>query len=299
MTGLQKFFFKIFPIITLICFVSIGIMNIFNNENLTYLSSEYIDKDTGQIYTNPTNEQRENSYHLYTFDVRSYANNIDQDVLARSIENTLDIQTYNRVLGKFNEIWDDGYQLFDGVSTIINVGILIVDTLILPINIVITPLRLCSGILLTCMSLIGININANTTINTMLNGILDYAIIPLIRPTYNNEEPEMYVGRTYKFNDYLNSGVMGNVTTNINVNFTANNTQYTGFYYNQQSINDVNLYFIDTSNNQILVYHSNGYNEGQWYYDIQEFTITNSDHLSGTNFTNFKAFLSQYTTDIT
>lgn len=301
MNGLKHILGRVIPIITLICFVSLGVLYIFNTDNLTYLNVEYMDKTTATIYTNPTEEQKEQSYKIYTYDFKTYVDNIDQNILERSIENTLDFQRYNSVLTNFNNIWENGYSFGKITETILNAVILTINTAILPINIIVTPIRIIAGLLLTGISLMGINTNANTPINNMLNGILDYAVIPLINPTKSYEQsPDQILGKSYVMNQNITdkyykvqkhwisgagttSGWIYNYTNyNININFTSqaggNYKQLFTQYTTTNGQENLKIWYVDTSNNQILVY-----NNGWLYEDSKHITISSNNDISNSD----------------
>ena len=162
----MKIIGKLIPIITLICFVCLGIQILFGTEGLTYLTYKY----TG------------NGIKIYRFDLNSYVDNLDIDILKRSTTNVINTYTFKNILEAWNTIWADGYQFADVLATIANGFIMLLNAVILIINIPLVILRICSGIILTGMSIVGININANGIIINALNGILDSATIPYIAP---------------------------------------------------------------------------------------------------------------------
>lgn len=198
MGGLYKVFTKILPIMMLICFISFGILHTFSQVgqgNPTFLSTETINIGTEEEPDNKT---------LYTFDMKGYTENISVEPLKDSISNTIDVTTYERVLNKFNYIWKDGYQFLDGIRTIINGVLLVIDTIITSINIVILPLRITAAIILTGMAIIGINISRDTTIIKGLKAISQLARIPLIQPSYPSGATYYYQGDVFLFKNSLN-----------------------------------------------------------------------------------------------
>lgn len=162
----MKILGKLIPIITLICFVCLGIQILFGTEGLTYLTYKY----TG------------NGIKIYRFDLNSYVDNLDIDILKRATTNVIDTNAFKNVLDAWNTIWADGYQFKDILATVANGFVMLINAVILLINIPLVILRICSGIILTGMSIVGININANGIIINALNGILDSATIPYIAP---------------------------------------------------------------------------------------------------------------------
>jgi len=163
----MKIFFRLIPITLLICFLCFGISYIFNIENLTYLQT---------LQTN-------NGTKVYSFDFASYVNNIDINILKRATQNIFDTQTFKNIIEAWTTIWEDGYNFGDLMNTIVNGFIMTIDIIMVIINIPLILLRICSGILLTGLSIIGININNETgIIIPSLNAILDFAAIPYIQP---------------------------------------------------------------------------------------------------------------------
>lgn len=190
--GLGRLFSRIIPLIMLICFICFGIIHIFPTENntasLTYLETQYVDKTTGETYTNPTEEQKNNSYKMYTFDMVSYTQNIDQDILKRSISGTFNLSAYDNTINRIKNIWADGYDFGDGIQTLVNGIVLVINTILLPINIILTAIRVVAGLILTGISLLGVNINRTTPILNFLTFLLDHLSIPLLNGTYNKTD---------------------------------------------------------------------------------------------------------------
>ena len=274
MGGLKSLFFKLIPLVTLICCVCLGISHAFQTQqtgNITYLTAETITINNNNTPQDTTDDI---TIENYTFDFATYRQNIDINILKRSTTNTLDINTYTSLLNVFNEIWEDGYNFGDGVQTIINAVILAIDTVIQILNILITPIRIIAGILLTGLSLVGININARTPINTALKGILDYAAIPLIRPTYNANTSDLITGTSWQLPNNMNMTQYYDPTI-FWINFsTPGGGIYTKFEC-QGIITNNNDYswirYTDRDNNVIYVYQN-----GQWLYEVSK-TITISD----------------------
>lgn len=174
--GLGSFFKKVIPIIMLLCFVAFGISIIFNNTDITYL--KHITEDSnGNALTHP----------YYEYDFASYIDNIDINILQRAVTNIIDTTTFTDVLNSWETIWTNGYQLGDIFASIVNGFIMLVDVLLTIINFLIVPIRIIAGILLTGLSILGIDINSNGIIITTLNDLLDIGAIPLINAFFINE----------------------------------------------------------------------------------------------------------------
>lgn len=162
----MKILAKLIPIITLMCFVCLGIQVLFGTEGLTYLTYKY----TG------------NGIKIYNFDLNSYVDNLNINILKRATTNVIDTNAFKNVIDAWETIWADGYQFNDLLATIANGFVMLINAVIILINIPLIILRICSGIILTGMSIIGININAEGIIINALNSILDSATIPYISP---------------------------------------------------------------------------------------------------------------------
>ena len=255
MGGLQRLFLRITPIIMLICFVCLGITHTFQQEgqpNITYLTSEVITIDDNNTPNNTTDDL---TVRNYTYDFESYRNNLNQNILQRSITNTIDVETYQKTTEQFNVIWADGYQFGDGVQTIVNAVILVINSLIIPINIIITPLRLTAGVLLTAMSLVGININRQTFILKALNAILDYTAIPMINPTFNKENAYDMEGEVWQFG----SNMYGNYAVYEFTFITTDGTTYTAIKQNTEYANNTTNNYVEyrtTNNEWVRVYYN-------------------------------------------
>lgn len=218
MSGLQRLFLRITPIITLICFICFGIYHTFETNqtgSITYLSKEVITLNDNATPEDTTDDL---TIEQYKFDTKSYVENINQDILKRSTNNVADLTIYERNLATFNLIWEDGYNFGDGIQTIINVGLLLINTLILPINILLVPLRIIAGVLLTAFSIVGINVNSETPIINFLNTILDNLVIPLIDPTQNKEGNHEYDNTVWYF---VESASNHKETRAMNIQFTT------------------------------------------------------------------------------
>lgn len=167
MEGLKRVIFRITPIIMLFCFVCLGISYAFNIPDLTYLTYKYTQTGT----------------KIYYFDLSSYINNIDIDILKKATSTLFDVKIFENIKNAFTTIWADGYQAKDILKTVGNGFIMLADTIIYAINFLLIAIRIICGILLTGMSLIGININAEgSIIINGLNTILENAIISYIQP---------------------------------------------------------------------------------------------------------------------
>lgn len=283
MGGLQRLFLRITPIIMLICFVCLGITHTFQQEgqpNITYLTTETIAIDDNNTETTEDDITITN----YSFDFKSYRENIDNDIIKRSLDNLIDtdnpqnptdIQKYQANLNIFKTIWEDGYDFGDITGSILNAVILTINTLILPINVVLIPIRITAGILLTAFSILGININRDTGIIKFFNIILDELSIPLINPTWDNELA--MIGQTYYFKMSIESEI-GPREDVIAGNYYFEFTSPSGGKYKQlqwitnaHDQNDTKIWYYDTDGYQILVYDSK--NNGWQYQDSRTITI--------------------------
>lgn len=163
----MRIFTRLTPIILLICFVCFGITYIFGINNLTYLNT---------IHTT-------NGTTIYTFDFSNYVNNLDINILKRATQNAINLNTFKNIIEAWETIWQDGYDFGDLMNTIVNGFIMVIDMTILIVNIPLIIIRICAGIILTGLSLIGINISNETgVIIPALNSILDFAAIPYVEP---------------------------------------------------------------------------------------------------------------------
>lgn len=162
----MKIFAKLIPLIFLLCLVCLGISYIFNINGLTYLTS--YKNDAGLI--------------VYTFDFTSYFDNINIDIIKKATKDTIDISKFTGMIENFKTIWEDGYNIGDITKTVTNGFALVINLIILIINIPLTILRILAGLLLTALSLLGININSDSIILKSLNTFLNYAVIPYLDP---------------------------------------------------------------------------------------------------------------------
>lgn len=163
----MKILAKLIPFTFLLCLICFGISYIFGIENLTYLT-----------YNTTTNEMK-----VYYFDFNAYTQNIDINILKRATNNIIDTTTFNNIVEAWKTIWQDGYNFGDLTETIVNGFIMLFNIIILLVNIPLVLLRIASGILLTGLSILGININNETgIIIPTLNAILDFGAIDYIQP---------------------------------------------------------------------------------------------------------------------
>lgn len=163
----MKILAKLIPFTFLLCLVCFGISYIFGIDNLTYLTF------------NTTN----NGMKVYYFDFNAYTQNIDINILKRATSNVIDTTTFNNIVEAWKTIWEDGYNFGDITESVVNGFIMVFNIIILLVNIPLVLLRIASGILLTGLSLLGININNQTgIIIPSLNAILDFGAIDYIQP---------------------------------------------------------------------------------------------------------------------
>lgn len=300
MGGLQRFFIRITPIIMLICFICFGISYSFetagSNQQITYLTHETITIDDNETPNDTTDDIVIDDY---SFDFRSYRQNINIDILKRATNNIIDIEAYKTTKDEFNNIWKNGYNPGDIVRTVGNALLLVINTLILPINIIIAPLRITSGILLTAFSIIGININNNTGIIKALNSILDNAAIPMLRPTFSNN-PDSIINSTWKFNNEIRFSYQSySATRTYVVNFsipesTATYTKIRTTVNFLETVNTIEYFYIDENNTEQSLYV---YNNGWIYQNAREITII-SHEMTQEQYELFMTFLNAYASQI-
>lgn len=252
MGGLQRLFLRITPIIMLICFICFGITHAFQQAgqpNITYLTHEVIAVDDNNTPNDTTDDI---TIDNYTFDVQSYANNININILKRATTNIINLEAYTETINGFKNIWRDGYQFGDGVHTIVNAIILAINTLLVPLNVILAPIRIIAGILLTAFSLVGININRETIIITSLNAILDHAAIPMINPTFNKDDLSNMAGEQWHFSDEMYGSYMVYVFDFKDMN----NNQYTALYVKDDNGNTGRqlVWYVDQNDNIVYVY---------------------------------------------
>jgi len=223
MGGLSRLFSRLIPIITLVCFICLGITTAFNpinkNNNLTYLTKETIQLNNNEELT------------YYNFDTLSYLNNLKGEELIESLGNTIDTDSYNNNLVKFNQIWEDGYQVGDVSASIVNAGILVVNTILVGLNLIFLPVRLICGLLLVGMSAVGINISQGYVIIPMLKGLAMNLNIPLITPKQNIDQSydNATTSTRWILDDTLINSV--NTTLSIEVNFDITGSTLQGWGY--------------------------------------------------------------------
>lgn len=167
MGGLASVFKKLIPFLIIICLVTFGINIIFGN-NLTYLSKQTI-----------------NGTEIWKFNFTKYLKNINFNNLKSAVTNVIDIKGFQQQINSFKAIWNNGYQLGDGIKTIIGVIILVIDGLITALNMVLVPIRLIAGLLLTALNILGIDISNNDNPVIYLLKVL----LKLYRNTNNGIEP--------------------------------------------------------------------------------------------------------------
>lgn len=285
MGGLQRLFLRITPIIMLICFVCLGISHTFQQEgqpNITYLTAENITIDVNNTETTEDDITITN----YSFDFQAYRQNINQNILKRSTQNLFNIDAYNQTFISFKNLWEDGYDIGDVFKTIINVGILIVNSIIFPINIFLLPLRITCGILLTAFSIIGINITYTTAeqkpLISFIHNVIDNAAIPLLTPTWDKTIDQTQTQNVqFIFNEILaypptmNNNEYRIISTTIDFQETDETGRYQrmDWYYQGPSNFITKLVYVDTQGYEIEVYN---YQDG-WIYNSSKNITTLSD----------------------
>lgn len=301
MGGLANLFKKIIPIITLICFVCFGITTAIktqNNVQLTYLTEEYYNKTTFEKINNPTQQEKQNAEKFYHFDMVEYANNLDINIITTATQNVIDIEAYKNTSAKITGLWTNGYQIGDITKTILNAIILVIDTLIVAINIAFLPLRLIAGILLTAMSLIGINISKGIVLIPFLKIVLNNFAIPLISSTteqanYNNAlSNTTWTWKTVQDSWFPEWKFFGVNTKGININFTSNDMNFwqivlktNGFGQHSIIYYEANKNFGHT-NNAYTVYKNGWYNNAYKTITIKGNNYNNSELTTATNWLN-------------
>lgn len=281
MTGLQKFFIRITPIIMLICFICFGISHIFttnNQQNITYLTHETI-----QINENTTIED-------YTYDFQGYIQNANASRLKDSVTTSMEIESWQSLINSFDTIWGNGYDPADITLTLLNGILLIVDGFITAINLLILPIKLSAGIILTALTIMGIKTNNVGIITTTLNGIIDYVTIPLIPPALPSGTP-LYYNTVWYLGDNVR---ITNPYTDVfvaDLNITTNGG---GIYkrialYNRGN-NICEVIYTDTSNAEITVFRTGA---GWYYNDSRTITISQNN-----DFTDIEQYIGNLLTNL-
>lgn len=298
MSGLERLLFRITPIFMLICFICLGITHTFQTagaENITYLSETYYDKTNFQPIDNPTEQQKEQALKVYEFDTQNYVTNINQNILKRATTNTIQFDTYQETINAFNLIWEDGYQPLDILKTILNACILVVNTVLIIINVIITPLRITSGILLTGFSVLGININRQTPITTALQTILDSFAIALIQPVSDNTEESALTDTAWHLNNEIEQKQSGYVfeftfdivDTQLEHSITCNKLRV-GFDWIK----------VTTTNNEEIYIYRNGQWIDDWRYGYLQIIWIYQD-MNATTAGNLTNWLNRNATEYT
>lgn len=312
--GLGRLFSRIIPLITLVCCLCYGIIHIFdkdNNHNLTYLTASYYNTETYEKIENPNEEEKQNAELVYEFDMVAYTQNIDIDIIKRSIQRVIDLQAYQKTVEKFETIWNDGYQVGDISKTLLNSISMILNTTILIINAVLYPIRVIAGILLTSMSLIGININNGIVIIPFLKFVLDKLAIPYVNSIAPQAEyyPDLYQTRWQwdinalenYFNSFTNQKKEYNLTFTINFASLDTGTRMTKFTYINVNYNwnnkhqiQITYWNIQGTTKEDIVVYKNG-----WIYDnAQIIEILKNDLDTNENY-EMTLKLDQYFNQIT
>lgn len=156
---------KVLPFTLLLCMICFGIDIIFPNMNVTYLTHTTIN---GSI--------------MYQFDFTSYFQNLSIEPFRKATNDLIDTETFKNIVNTWKAIWEHGYDLGDISKTLVNGFIMVIDAFLTIINLIIVILRIIIALLLTGMSIIGININnPNSVILTSLNDIVESLTIPLVQ----------------------------------------------------------------------------------------------------------------------
>lgn len=301
MSGLQRLFLRITPIIMLICFVCLGISHAFQQEgqpNITYLTTEIITLDDNNTETTEDDITITN----YKFDFRSYTQNIDNDILKRATENVFNIDDYNKNVAVFNLIWNDGYDFGDGIQTIVNAVILVINSLLTLFNILLTPIRITAGIIITALSILGIDVtkNQNKPLIYTLHGILDNLNIKLMKPTYNEIYHTELKYTTWIWNntiDCRNDIDSDENSIVINIEFEAiDHANFYGIIWNYNQTGDIYyIYKENNENHEIKVYE---YGTGWLYQNVKQITITSTAITNEYDIATMVTILRAYATEI-
>lgn len=163
MNGLKRILFRIIPFVILFSFIGYGITIIFVTENITYLSTITINGQTMQY-----------------FDIASYLRGITARPLIDGFTKVFTIQPWVTQIENFSRIWENGYDLFDVVKSVVAGFLMIANFFILIYNCCTLPARMLAGLILTIFSIAGINITANTPIVTIMKSIIAYYQVPFI-----------------------------------------------------------------------------------------------------------------------
>ena len=296
MNGIWNLLKRVIPIITLICFICLGITHTFSlitDENITYMSKVYYNTETWQVIENPTEEQKETAYTYYSLDTINYLQNINADNLKNSTQRVFDLQAFENTINQFNQIWDNGYQLGDGVRTLINGLLLIFNGLLTAINGILWPVRIVSAIILTAFTLVGIKINNNGIITTTLQWFVNSLAIPLINPTTNVDTNTTLNNQYVKFiNQNLTLG-SALVRIKLDFYFESNNRTFTALIADR---NIMYYYNVDLPNEDK---YTTVYQNGQWVDQAwRDIYITNYNALTDSNVAKIEEFIAKNALDM-
>lgn len=165
MNIVKKIILLIIPITILLSLIAYGLQSIFNIENITYLKTITTEHGTTFQY----------------YDWNLYVNNLKiADTIKNLFTKTLDVQAIKNSVGSFYKIWNDGYNIGDLGKTLITGFNLIGNVIILMLNVIILPIRIVVILILTILSILGINISAESEILDILKWIINDMIIPSI-----------------------------------------------------------------------------------------------------------------------
>lgn len=175
MEFIKKFCIYVIPLATFLSFLAIGISYLLGNTEITYFERIQLASNTlgGDTFTNSMR-----------MNWSSYLQGItNTDSLSTALENIVDATTslFDK-FARFIEVWTDGYQFGDVVRSVINVGILILDTVAYVINEIIYILIFSIMLGGKMLNLIGIKTSADIGLFNAFRTILTFSGIPYINP---------------------------------------------------------------------------------------------------------------------
>lgn len=297
MGGLGNLFKRILPIIMIICFICLGITHIFKptpNRQLTYLTQETIHSDITNTDTT-----------FYKFDTNAYMSNITSNTLKESLNLEDSFSTYQQVLRTFGLIWADGYQIGDIIKTIGNAVILLIDTLIMPINFILIPIRISMAILLTTLSLIGINTGYKVGLIKFITVLATEIEIPLL--SMKNDTQSVVIDSTIQQGSQWQINNSPLLYANKQIDFIFYDTDYTEYKAIKYEITNAtinnpiqknSLYYQKANDTWILVYEKIGFTQ-TWTNDKYKTIILGNNNFTNQQWIDLYIELSQIATPIT